>query len=197
MAGNGVREIFVMSDAVHVKGLSELQKFLDTFTPKLQKNIMRGALRSGARPIMKQAKINAPVGEPSSTNKTSYGGYAGALRDTIRVASRRDNGMQVMASVVAGGRVKKTGAKVFYAHLVEYTGAAPHTITAKGLKSISFGGAFFQSVQHPGMKAQPFMRPALDAQAQIAVVAVGNYIKNRLTKQGLDTSGINIEGTDE
>jgi HK97 gp10 family phage protein len=181
---------------VHVKGLDELQKFLDTFPDKLQKNIMRGALRAGARTIMKQAKDNVPVGPPSSTNKKIYGGYAGALRDSIRVASRRNKGNQVMVSVVAGGKVKKTGANVFYAHIIEY-GAASHTITAKGMKSISFGGMFFQTVQHPGMKAQPFMRPALDSHAQIATVAVGNYIKNRLTKQGLDTSDITIEGTDE
>jgi HK97 gp10 family phage protein len=181
---------------INVKGLSDLGKFLDTFADKMQKNIMKGALRSGARQIMLQAKANAPVGQPSSEAKRLYGGYPGALRDSIRVKQRRDYGKRVSVAVVAGGKNKKTGADVFYAHIVEYTGAAPHTITAKNRKGLSFGGVFFQSVDHPGLTAKPFLRPALDTQAQTAVIAVGNYIKNRLTKQGLDTSGITIGGNE-
>jgi len=47
---------------------------------------------------------------------------------------------------------------------------------------------------HPGVMPKPFMRPALDAQSGAAVLAVGEYIKKRLaTKNGLDTSEINIE----
>ena len=50
------------------------------------------------------------------------------------------------------------------------------------------------TVFHPGAKPKPYMRPALDARAQDAVIAAGEYIKKRLaTKNGLDTSDITIE----
>jgi hypothetical protein len=37
------------------------------------------------------------------------------------------------------------------------------------------------------------MRPALDGKAGEALVAVGEAIKKRLTKQGLDASGVDLE----
>lgn len=176
---------------IHVTGLADLQKFLDQLPAKMERNVMRGALRSGAKVIEAQVKANVPVGAPGGRNKKIYGGYRGALRDSVRVTTRRKGG-KVTASVKAGGKSKKTGADVYYAHMVEF-GTAAHTITAKNRKGLSFGGLFFQSVQHPGARARPFMRPALDGQAQNAVVATAEYIKKRLaTKQGLDTSGIEI-----
>ena len=56
-----------MSD-IKVKGLSDLQKFMDTLAPKLEANVMRGALRSGSKLIMEQAKANVPVGATATEN---------------------------------------------------------------------------------------------------------------------------------
>jgi hypothetical protein len=90
--------------------------------------------------------------------------------------------------------LKATGKHARVAHLVEF-GTKAHTITAKGKKAISFGGLLFQSVHHPGAKPHPFMRPALDQQAQAAVIAAGEYVKRRLaTKYDLDTAHITVEG---
>lgn len=170
-----------MSEIV-VKGLSDLQKFLDQLAPKVERNIMRGALRAGAKVIMKEAKVNVPV-------------KSGTLRDSIRLSVRARGGA-VTASVKAGGKTKG-GGDAYYANMVEF-GTAAHTITAKNRKYLSFGGLFFQSVDHPGAVAKPFMRPAFDSQAQNAVVAVGEYVKRRLaTKHDLDTSDIEITIEDE
>jgi len=166
-------------DDIRVKGLSELQAFLDKLPQKIETNIMRGALRAGAKPVLEAAKQNAPMGEPSDTNKRKYNLYSGALRDSLRLSARIDrrNG-QVVARIVVGGKSKKTGADVFYPLMVEY-GTKPHKIG---------------SGDHPGVMPKPFMRPALDSEANAAVVAAGEYIKRRLaTKHGLDTSEINIE----
>lgn len=178
---------------IRVKGLSELQKFLDQLPVKLEANVMRGALRAGLKPIKDAAVANAPVGQPNEEGKRLYGHYPGALRDSIRISGTRIKGRRVTASLKAGGKNKKTGADVFYAHIIEFTGAVAHTVTAKNRKWLSFGGRFFQSVEHPGMKATPFMRPALDAQAGNAVIATAEHIKKRLaTKHGLDTADIEI-----
>jgi hypothetical protein len=69
-------------------------------------------------------------------------------------------------------------------------------ITAKNRKAVSVGGLFFQSVQHPGARPKAFMRPAADTQAQAALIAVGEYMKKRFTKAGLDTADITVEGDD-
>jgi HK97 gp10 family phage protein len=164
---------------IRVKGLAELQAFLDKLPRKIEQNIMRGALRAGAKPVLEAAKKNVSVGEPSDTNKRRYNLYSGALRDSLRLSARIDRRKgQVVARVVAGGKSKKSGADVFYANMVEF-GTKPHKIG---------------SGDHPGVMPKPFMRPALDSEADAAVIAAGEYIKRRLsTKHGLDTADINIE----
>ena len=168
----------IVSD-IKVKGLAELQAFLDQLPAKMEANVMRAALRAGAKPILAAAKAGVPIGEPSRKGAELYKNYPGALRDSIRLSARIDRrGGQVTASIKAGGKVGKTGADVFYAHMVEF-GTKPHVIG---------------DGTHPGVQAKPFMRPALDAQSQAAVVAAGEYIKKRLSsKHGLDTADIEIE----
>ena len=178
-----------MTDLINVKGLKELDQFLAELPTKIQRNVMRGALRAGANVIKKEAQANAPVGAPSAEGKRLYGGYRGALRDSIRVSTRAKGG-RISATVKAGGKNKKTGADVFYAHMIEF-GTAPHTI--KG--PIKLGGKWVKNVDHPGAPAQPFMRPALDGRAQEAVIRAAEYMKKRLaTKHGLNTEFISIEG---
>lgn len=170
---------------INVKGLSELQVFLDTLPAKIETNILRGALRAGARPIYQAAKQAAPVGDVSEIAKFKYKLYPGALRDSIRISARIDRrNRNITASIKAGGKKRKTGADVFYAHMVEF-GTRPHALSKGG------------EVTHPGTAPRPFMRPAIDSQAQNAILAAGEYIKKRLsTKHGLDTAEIEI-GIDE
>jgi len=169
---------------IYVKGLSDLQTFLDKLPAKMEANIIRGALRKGSKDIMDAVKSNVPIGPPSGEGKQLYKLYEGALRDSIHISSRisRVNG-KITARIVAGGKNKGTGADVFYAHFLEY-GVRPHSLTNGGKGDIN----------HPGIAPRPFMRPALDAQATNAVLSAGQYIKQRLAnKNGLDTSDISVE----
>lgn len=166
---------------IKVTGFAELNAFLQKLPQKMEQNILRGALRSGAKPMLEAARQAAPVGEPSDAAKRKYKVYAGALRDSLRVSARIDrrNG-KVVASIKAGGKSKKTGADVFYAHFSEFV-TRPHALSKGG------------ELSHPGTDPRPFMRPALDGNATAAVLAVGEYIKKRLTtKHGLDTADIDI-----
>lgn len=156
---------------VRVTGLADLQKLLDTLPAKLERNILRGALRAGMRPIMQDAKANAPA-------KT------GELRKGLKISARAKGG-KVTSSL------KATGKHGYIAYWLEYTGASAHRISGP----LAFGGRVFAGVDHPGFKARPFMRPALDNRAQDALIAAGEYIKKRLaSKEGLDTSDIEIKG---
>ena len=167
-----------MADTTHVKGLDELQKLLDTLPAKMEANVMRGALRAGMNPIKAEAKqLLAAHGNVVS----------GQIRDGLKVSVRSQGG-KILA------RLRVRGKHAFIAYWLEFTGAKPHEIKPKKRKSLFIAGLFGEIVHHPGFRPKPFLRPALDGQAQRAVIAVGEYIKNRLaTKNGLDTSGIDIE----
>jgi HK97 gp10 family phage protein len=196
-----------VNDLVHVKGLSDLQRFLDTLPAKMEQNVLRSALRQGANVIMAEAKQRVSV-------------VSGKLRDSIRVSVSARRG-KVTASVRAGSRSsKKTvrekrggGVAVdyndpFYAPWVEY-GTAAHFIGVKYAKALVLrpnvrassgfakrlmrAGVLVEGVHHPGARPRPFLRPAMDTKAQEALVAVGNAIKARLAvKHGLDTSGVEV-----
>jgi len=161
-----------MATNVHVKGLSELQAFLTALPAKMEANIMRSALRQGANVVKDEAKAKAPVA-------------TGLLRDGLKVSTRSRRGV-VTASV------KATGKHAYIARWIEY-GTAAHEIGTKDGGSLFFGGIFAEKVQHPGSRPKPFMRPALEGKSQDALIAVGEAIKKRLTKQGLNVAGVEIE----
>ena len=181
-----------MEQDLNISGLKELNAFLAQLPVKLRRNVVRGALRAGIKLIYQDARTNCPVGQPSATGRRRYKLYEGALRDSIRI-SVKAKGSYVRASVLVGGKVKKTGVDVFYAHLIEFTGAGAHEIVARKYGSLFIGGLFRKAAHHPGISPHPFLRPAFDKNQSTAVIAAGNYMKNRLaTKEGLDTADITI-----
>lgn len=181
---------------IHVDGLVQLNDLLKTLPDKLRRNVLRAALRQGALIVQANAKAKAPVGEPSEEGRRLYGHYRGALRDSIRTTTKL-HANSVSASVKAGGKSRKTGADVHYAHIVEFTGAKAHLITTRDAKGLTIGnrGEWVKYVHHPGMQAKAFMRPALDEGASAAVTRVGEYLKRRLARKplNLDTADIVIE----
>lgn len=163
-----------MEDTEHVKGLSDLQKFMDTLAPKVEANIMRGALRAGMSTVKPIAQSNIHS-------------VSGELAKGLKIGTRR-RGHTVIANL------KATGPHRSIAQLVEF-GTRAHNIAARATGWLSFMNVFRKEVAHPGARPHPFLRVALDSEANRATVAVGEYIKKRLaTKEGLDTSHVNIEG---
>lgn len=156
-----------------IRGLAELDKVLSDLPVKMEANILRGALRAGAMVIQQAAQANVPT-------------RTGRLRDTIRASAGIDKRVgRVTARVRAGGRKTKRSEGAFYAHMVEF-GTQPHDIKPRGRKSMVVAGLLREIVHHPGAAARPFMRPAMDASHAAAAQAVADYIRNRLTKQGID-----------
>lgn len=159
-----------MATEISVKGLSDLNAFLQQLPAKAQRNLMRGAMRAGAKVILDEAKALVSVD-------------TGFLKKTLRISGRIRGGV-VAASV-------KTD--VFYAPFVEF-GTAAHTIVAAPNGVLRFGDVTVKVAEHKGSKPKPFMRPALDNKASEAVVAAGEYMKKRLAKKhGLDTADVQIE----
>lgn len=147
---------------LNVKGLAELNKLLKELPAKVEGNILRGAMRAGAKVFEDRAKQMVPV-------------KSGQLRDSIKVSTRSKRG-RVSATVTAGGK------KAFYAHMVEF-GTVRHFIKPKNRKSLFFAGMAKEVVDHPGASPKPFMRPALDGGQAEAVNAAADYIRKRLAKE--------------
>jgi len=187
----------------HVKGLSELQKLLDTLPAKLEANVMRGALRAGMKTVQNKAVINIDS-------------KSGDLAKSLKISTKLRDG--IVKSVLAA-----KGFQGYKAMWLEY-GTRPHLISVQDidrqvnnrlsrrrgkvvLESVSTinrrrnsslvinGRLVGRSIMHPGAKPKPFLRPALDSSAQEALIAVGSYIKARLAKKhGIDTAHIMLEG---
>jgi HK97 gp10 family phage protein len=155
---------------INVTGLKELAQFLDELPTKLQKNVVRGAMRAGLKPVLVDAKAGAAFA-------------TGALRDGLKISTASKGG-------VVTGSIKAKGEHGFLAQFVEYgTGASRTKALLKPRRK--------WPANRPGQPARPFMRPALDSQATAAVVAAAEYMKDRLaTKHGLDTADVLIEGDD-
>ena len=151
-----------MVSELHVSGLSELDKLLKELPARIEGNIMRGAMRAGAKVFADRAKQMVPV-------------KSGQLRDSIKVSTRSKRG-RVSATVRAGSK------KAFYAHMVEF-GTARHFIKPRKRKSLFFAGIAREVVDHPGASPKPFMRPALDGGQVEAVNAAADYIRKRLAKE--------------
>ena len=168
----------------NIRGGRELQEFLNTLPAKVEKNILRSALGAGAREMAKEIRERALVGPPSSKGARLYGGYAGALRDSVKVYTKVAKGGKIVAGIRVGGKNKK-GADVFYAHIIEF-GSRPHLIKAKRGGALFIAGSLIKEVMHPGTRPQPFVRPAFDAKATEAIAAVAAQIRKRLTKEGIN-----------
>lgn len=187
-----------MADETTIVGGRQLAEFLRQLPVKLEKNIMRAAMRAGAAVIRGEARELVPV-------------EMGDLRKSIRVSTSSKGGT-VKASVKAGDK------RAFYAHMVEY-GTKPHLIkvheedrpinykltrrrgvlTRVSMRTINRRGLVIgnnfvgQQVDHPGARPSPFMRPALDNASDRAIQAFGGKIRERLTKEGINVPAPEVE----
>ena len=149
-----------------ITGGRELDALLQSLPVKVEKNILRAALRAGAAVFRDEARQNVPVDE-------------GDLRASIRVTSRVRRGT-IYASVKAGGR------RAPHWHWIEF-GTAAHKIKPKRQQALSFGSTVAREVDHPGGRPKPYMRPAFDSAQRSALAAVAAKIRERLTLQGINT----------
>jgi HK97 gp10 family phage protein len=146
-----------------VTGLDDFLKYL-AGAPAQMKTSVGAGIAAGTALIEATAKANCPV-------------HLGELQSSIH-AVVTDTVKGVYASVKAGGTAPD-GTVINYAHLIEFSGAAPHVIEAHG-KELAFNGHTYPEVHHPGMQAHPFLRPALDANELAAVGLVDQAIDSLL-----------------
>lgn len=104
--------------AIVITGLEEIDKRLGRLEPKVQKKVVRQAMRRGLKVLQQAVKTEAPVD-------------TGATRSEVKVRavkSRRRGSIQLEVRVEAVDETKRTSAKtgktVFYPAILEYTSDA-------------------------------------------------------------------------
>lgn len=141
-----------------VQGLKELNDALQELPAKLERNVLRGAIRAGAVVIADEARSKAPVLVDADPRRVF-----GALAKSIRPMGVKSKNGMLTGGVVAGGAAtvgrgdNKVQADAFYARFVEYG-------TVK-------------------MAPRPFLRPAIDMKTGAAIDATADYIRGRVDKE--------------
>ena len=189
-----------MATETHVKGLAELQKFLDQLAPKMEANVMRGALRAGMNVIKAaaQANVHSVSGKLAAGLKVGTRSSRGTVRARLRASGEHD---YIAVMVEYGTRahfisVQESEKPINLRASVRQGRLVRASMTTINRNSLMIGSRFVgPTVYHPGARPRAFMRPALDSQAPSAVQQAAAYIRERLaTKHGLDTSGVVLEG---
>jgi HK97 gp10 family phage protein len=133
---------------------------------------------AGATPIIEQELMNG-------MKRISYIGFnhavavvpvdTGRLKGSIAPDAKRD-GRDFVAIV---------GTKTTYAKPVEF-GTAPHIIRPKTKRALYWAGEKhpWASVNHPGTKAQPYLRPALKRMIDAAPRELGAAMRKALARIG-------------
>lgn len=169
---------------VGLKGGPELLQFLGAFPKKLQKGAVRAGMTAAAKPVRDRARALARK-------------QSGKMAKAIRTGSPRvDQDGTVRIKVRLWGPHSFLGLFHEYGvkgHFISAgdSGLSPRLLTRKateegmqrtGKASVMKIGDNFVSgvIWHPGHAAHPFMRPALDMEAEEAIKAFAGRIKSYL-----------------
>jgi hypothetical protein len=164
------------------KGSAGVKRFLSQIPADIETKVLRGAARAAANVVAEEARLRSISKE---------------VTDAITVRGSTKGG-QIVA------KVQVVGKGAYLAPWLEY-GTAPHLISVsdkarEGLSvnrinrlakegSLVIGGKFVgESVQHPGARAHPFLRPALDSKEAEAIAAAQSYINARVSRAGITGS---------
>lgn len=157
-----------MTPDIKLKGGKKLAATLKLLDLKTERKFGMQALRAGARVIIKDARKRVPV-------KTGLLRRRGFI---TKAAKGRRNEI-VLTLGTRGGKNAP-----WYAHLIEF-GTKPRTIKARKavLVNPESGQVFGKTVEHPGTRAKPFFRPALDENKTEVLEAIGKKLFDLLEKE--------------
>lgn len=161
-----------MARNIPVKGLAELDRFLSLLPKRIETGAYRAALTAAAAPVRDRARENAAK-------------RSGKMARAIRTGSPRKNRDGTFSV-----RVSLKGPHAFLGlfqeygvarHLIARTGPGEGRVAIRKAKEgkgkvqngvMKIGGDFVSGIiEHPGHGAHAFLRPALDAMAEEALVA--------------------------
>lgn len=149
---------------ITMEGIKQLNRLIEELGSSVLRQVARPAVRKAWTRVNKAAKRYAKaIGDKHSLSKS--------LAIKVKTYTRSGSVVAVVGPRFSY-RSKTTGLPVWpLAHLFEF-GADPHEISTKNAQILSNINnpageeieVFGASVTHPGIPAQPFMRPAYDSE---------------------------------
>lgn len=179
-------------DVLTLTGHKELMRALEQLTPKLEKKVLRQAMRKAAKPIHTQAKLNAPVGQMRSATR-DIASRTVKLGKALGASDKQIGKARARVIRKSEQELKKSGSR--------YPGQLRDSIKVRAMKSKkgrvgvvvqtregdyrgkTFYGAFIE-YGRKGMPAQPYMRPAFDTRKSDSFQILFNEIKNGVQTVG-------------
>lgn len=141
-----------MANGITFLRIEELSQVLDGLPGKFGDQVVDKLLRKAGQPMLRLAKALSSNADVTGDVTKSIGFIANRQNNSLTLGPRRGGGF-----------------KGYVGHILEY-GAAPHTIKAKAAGGLLvWSGGAAKQVSHPGIAAQPFIRPAFDATHQLVV----------------------------
>ena len=169
--------------STQVSGLKELHRILDELPARLQNNVLRGAVRAGAKVLQETAARKARI----ATAFDNARGDQGRLAQNIVTASRRDRNGELVGGIrvkhhryVTVGRTRSGKPKNRYYdpgrlwHIFEF---GTEERTQKKFKRKARRTGFIAS--------RPYIRPTVTERADAAVDRVRDYLAQRIDKEAM------------
>jgi len=139
-----------------ITGESELMNRLNSMADDLKKEITKEALMAGAEVVKREMSAKAD-GSIAQSIKMEFPETTGI--PTIRIGPDKEH---------------------WYAAFQEF-GAVPHTVKIKSKQILADGGEVFgREIRHPGVRKDPFVRPAVDDHEAEIKSAMMSVIRRRL-----------------
>lgn len=193
---------------IEVQGLKELDAALSEFKKATARTVAQRALIKAAQPMVEAAKRLAPddpvtpgsdIAESITVSARSVAGND-AFAQAMRSGLSRGAALQAKRDALRGragegtfvvyvGPARKRGLRgTKIAHLLEY-GVGPHVIKPRWVnagKRLSFtiGGDWVRpsAVNHPGLRPQPFMRPAFEETKEECLTLIASELRVEISK---------------
>ena len=166
-----------MPERTTLSGTKELEAVLKQLPKEIGIKVLAKATRAGAAVVKKDADARL-----ESSGVSKRGGRKG--KPALGIVRDRKG----TASVTFLLGIHKSR---WYLIFREF-GTAPHKIMVKRaevLGSAATGRIFGTEVDHPGQRARPFMRPAIDSKADDALLAMGRVMGKETEKAALKLAG--------
>lgn len=167
---------------VQLIGWERLIENLDNLAPRLQKNILRGALREGAHEVADAIKERAPLLQEGTLNP--HGRYSGQLRDSVRAVDV--NPKDTPGAIAAGVKINGTSEGL------EQSKVAGRALrkgklkgAARALAQAMADGYYWRWVEYGSPHNEPpnpFVRAGWDAVKPGILQRIADYIQDRLDK---------------
>lgn len=153
----------------HIQGIEKLSMKLKTLPNELRVEAEVNMTRRAAMHFARKARKRVPV-------------RMGTLKKSLGVKRISKKGASKIVYVVhhrTGRGAKHDG---WYAHLVEF-GTTPHIIKATRAKALGRRGQFGIQVEHPGMRAQPYLGKTFDECVDEVIKDSGKQLDKFLEKK--------------